>query len=111
MQNAETTIVKGNQLILAFQNATGDNEGRDATSGYRPPAVNAATRGAAVKSKHMKCLAVDIRDDEGALDEWCLAHPGVLEGIGLWQEHPSATKGWCHVQTVPPGSGNRVFYP
>jgi len=111
MANAETTIVKGNQLILAFRDATGDKDDRSCTSGYRPPQVNASIPGAALRSNHMKCLAVDIRDADGDLDEWCLDNPEVLERIGLWQEHPSATKSWAHFQTVPPKSGKRVFYP
>jgi hypothetical protein len=45
------------------------------------------------------------------LDDWCLEHPEVLQEIGLWQEHPAATKGWCHLQIVPPRSGKRVFFP
>ena len=55
--------------------------------------------------------AIDISDPEGDLDEWCLEHQDVLQTIGLWMEHPSATKGWCHVQTIPPKSGRRCFYP
>ena len=35
----------------------------------------------------------------------------VLKDLGLWLEHPAATKGWAHVQTKPPRSGRRVFYP
>lgn len=103
---AQATIKKANQLLIAF----GD-EFRGVTSGWRPPAVNATTPNAAIKSKHMTGQAIDIQDDEGDLDEWCLAHPGALAQLGLWQEHPASTKGWCHVQTVAPKSGNRVFYP
>ena len=82
------------------------------TSGWRPPAVNAATPTAAKNSKHMTCEAIDIYDADGDLDEWCIDHLDVLEKLGLWLEHPSATlRGWCHVQTVAPRSGKRVFYP
>jgi hypothetical protein len=35
----------------------------------------------------------------------------VLAEIGLWLEHPISTPRWCHVQTVPPKSGKRVFTP
>ena len=82
-------------------------------SGWRPPAVNAATPGAALRSKHMLCQAIDVHDPEGLIDNWLMTPQGqdALTKIGLWLEHPSATKGWSHWQTVPPGSGNRVFYP
>lgn len=82
------------------------------TSGWRPPAVNASTPRAAVRSKHILGLAVDLYDPDGDLDEWCLASATtVLTKLGLWMEHPAATKGWCHLQIVPPGSKRRVFYP
>lgn len=82
-------------------------------SGWRPPQVNAATPGSAPNSKHMSGQAVDLYDPDGDLDEWAMSVDGLetLTKLGLWMEHPSATKGWCHLQTVPPRSGNRVFYP
>ena len=81
------------------------------TSGWRPAAVNAAVPGAAKGSKHLSCLAIDLEDRDGRLDAWCLANLAVLEELQLWLEHPDATPGWCHLQTLPPRSGNRVFYP
>lgn len=103
--NAIETVDRVNQLLTAF------SEDREVASGWRPPAVNSNTPGAAKKSKHMTCQACDLEDAEGDLDEWCMEHLNVLEKIGLWMEHPTATKGWCHVQTLPPKSGKRVFYP
>ena len=83
------------------------------SSGWRPPEVNAATPNAATKSKHMTGQAIDIYDPDGDLDTWLMTGDGqaALTALGLWHEHPSATKGWAHVQTVPPRSGNRTFYP
>lgn len=81
------------------------------TSGWRPMSINQSTRGAAPRSLHITCEAGDLYDPEGAIDDWCMDHLDVLEQLGLWLEHPSATKGWCHVQTQPPRSGRRVFYP
>lgn len=81
------------------------------SSGWRPPSINAATAGAAKRSNHMIGNACDFKDTDGKLDEWCLANLKLLEEFGLWLEHPDATKGWCHVQQVPPKSGNRVFKP
>ncbi len=103
--NAEVTRSRANALLAQF------GEDRDVTSGWRPAAVNAATPGAAVMSRHLTGEAIDIYDPEGDLDEWCLAHLEVLEKLNLWMEHPASTKGWCHLQTAPPKSGNRVFYP
>ena len=80
-------------------------------SGWRPPEVNAKTAGAALKSKHMTGHAIDLVDPDGDLDQWCLDNQSELELLQLWQEHPAATKNWCHLQSIPPKSGNRVFYP
>ena len=108
-KNAEQTVASVNVLLGFF------GEHRKVNSGWRPAAINASTPGAAAKSKHMTCQACDLDDPEGDLDEWCLAHPDILTKIGLWQEHPASTKGWCHVQTVQyrswrPGKP-RWFYP
>lgn len=81
------------------------------TSGYRPPVINATIKGAAKKSNHMICLAVDLADSGGKLAEYCLNNLKLLEECGLWMEDPTATKGWVHLQAVPPRSGNRVFKP
>ena len=105
MENAAETVRRANKLLTEF------GEERKVSSGWRPAAINAATPGAALKSKHMTGQAIDLADPEGDLDEWCMDHPEVLENIGLFQEHPSATKNWCHVQIVPPKSGKRIFYP
>lgn len=81
------------------------------TSGWRPVAINAATPGASARSLHITCEAIDLYDPEGALDDWCMNHLHVLKNLSLYLEHPAATKGWCHLQTRAPRSGNRVFYP
>jgi hypothetical protein len=88
-------------------------DGTLVNSGWRPPEVNSATPNAAVRSKHLRCQAIDIYDPEGMIDGWLMTADGLkaLVEVGCWIEHPSATKGWSHWQTVPPGSGNRVFYP
>lgn len=103
--NAARTVDR----INAFLEACGCDG--HVNSGWRPPALNAATRGAARHSKHLLALACDLHDADGRLDLWALDHPEVLERIGLWQESPAATPGWCHLQTVAPASGQRVFIP
>ena len=104
LENAIDTVEKVNLLLEAFGGS------RKITSGYRPAAVNAAV-GGAKKSNHMLCKACDLSDPDGSLDKWCMNNLDVLERIGLWLEHPVATPTWCHIQTVPPRSGNRVFKP
>lgn len=61
----------------------------------------------------MLALALDFGDDDELMDKWCMTAEGLaaLTHIGLWLEHPSATPRWCHVQTVSPRSGNRIFKP
>ena len=116
--NAAITIDLANRLLVLAKLAgvtleTSPRTGSIVTSGWRPPAINAGTPGAAPRSKHLACQAVDLFDPDGDLDEWLMTMGGrkALEDLGLWIEHPAATKGWCHLQTVPPRSGNRVFYP
>ena len=103
--NAERTVAAANKLLEAF------GEDRDITSGWRPVAVNRLVPGAALRSNHTQCLAVDIADPDGDLDDWCINHPAQMVTLGLWQEHPATTKGWTHVQIVPPKSKRRVFCP
>lgn len=105
MENAIETVEKVNTLLAAFGST------RKVTSGYRPPEINAKIVGAAKKSNHMLCKACDLADVDGKLDQWCMDNQDKLAEIGLWLEHPSKTKNWCHLQTVPPRSGNRVFMP
>jgi hypothetical protein len=114
--NAARTVEVANQLLqrAVAGGVTMDKNGRGhlVNSGWRPPDINARTRGAALRSLHMQCLAIDISDPDGDLDDWCLDNADtVLRALGLWLEHPAATKGWCHVQLQPPRSGRRVFYP
>ena len=106
-RNAITTVALANALMAVF------GQSRKVNSGWRPPAVNAATPNAAVMSKHMLGQAIDLADPEGELDDWLMGAAGLaqMEKLGLWHEHPAATKGWAHLQTVPPRSGRRTFYP
>jgi len=111
--NAAETVRRINAFLDLFYTHNPKAYKRTVNSGWRPPAVNARTKKAAKKSKHMMCLACDLSDDDELLDKWCMSANGrkAMETIGLWLEHPSATPRWCHLQTVPPNSGNRVFYP
>jgi hypothetical protein len=67
----------------------------------------------APKSSHKEGLAVDIYDPDDKLDTWCKLpdNLALVESCGIYFEHPSSTKGWCHMTIKRPGSGNRWFYP
>lgn len=80
-------------------------------SGWRPPMLNANTPGAAPNSRHITGQAIDIYDPDGDIDEWLFGNQQPLVDLGVWAEHPGATKGWSHWQIVPPRSGRRFFYP
>jgi len=115
-RNALLTVELANKLLVLAKSAGLPIENNPKThtvvsSGWRPPDVNAATPGAAPKSKHITGEAIDLYDAEGNLDEWLLLNLQVLRAFGLWQEHPRAITSWTQVQTKPPRSGNRVFYP
>ncbi len=76
------------------------------SSGFRPSTVNANIPNAAKKSLHTTCMAVDMQDSNGELDKLLSTDKGqeLLAKYGLWQEHPTATKGWCHLD-----KGERVI--
>lgn len=103
--NIDNLLVALNKFREAY------NKPMVVTSGWRPPSLNATVAGAAKKSNHMLGLACDFKDTNGELDEFCMKNLNVLKDLGLYLEHPDATKGWCHLQIVPPKSGNRVFRP
>ncbi|WP_310610571.1 hypothetical protein [Limnohabitans sp.] len=114
--NAARTLTLVNKLIVLMAQDGITLEPSPLTltpvsSGWRPVAINAATPGAAARSLHITCEAIDLYDPEGELDDWCMSHLQHLQDCALYLEHPAATKGWCHLQTRAPRSGNRVFYP
>lgn len=113
--NAEILLELVNKVLIVA-NTSGiraplNERGSVVRSGWRPPAINATTKGAAINSKHMTGQAIDIEDPSGALDKWLYANPQLLKDVGLWAEHPSATPTWSHLQSIPPRSGNRFFLP
>lgn len=118
VENATRTVDLANKLLAqaltyGVHVPTNPNTGSQVSSGWRPQAVNSATPNAAPNSKHMTGQAIDLYDPDGDLDEWLMTGEGqaALTAIGLWMEHPSSTKTWSHVQTIPPRSGRRTFYP
>ena len=117
-REAFRTVDLVNRLLVFAHSAgvtleTNPRTGTIISSGWRPASVNAKTPNAAPNSKHMTGQAIDLYDPDGDLDEWLMTSDGqeTLKRLGLWMEHPAATKTWAHLQTIPPRSGNRVFYP
>ena len=128
---SEDVVANADVLIDAINGLyahCGWDDASDISSGYRSPDYNAsqralwiATNGAqgantATRSKHMTGQASDQMDDAAqSKAKYLFDHQDALKQFGLYMEHPSATKGkwtnWCHLQSVPPRSGNRVFFP
>ena len=81
----------------------------DANGGFRPQDCKVG----APNSNHKQGLAVDIYDPVESLDNFVNdpKQAKLIEGLGLYFEHKDYTKGWCHVQIVPPKSGKRFFIP
>lgn len=101
--DSASMVEKANLLLTAFGSY------RKVNSGYRPELINSTIHKAAKHSNHIICRACDLDDVDGRLDFFCMTHQAQLKEIGLWLENPIGTPGWCHVQIVPPKSGNRVF--
>jgi hypothetical protein len=115
-EHAAVTVGKVNSLLAVLEAEGVPLEAHPKTqtivsSGWRPPQINSQVKGAAPRSKHMTGDACDLYDPEGDIDEYLMEHPDVLLSLGIFIEHPSATKGWCHIQTIGPRSGRRIFYP
>ena|SRR5271154_106248 len=96
------------QNLLVAVNKLRDLYGKPmyVSSGYRPGHYN-TDAGGAPNSTHCLCMAVDFHDQDKALKEWITID--ILEQCELYQEDPSHTVTWLHVQTRP--THNRVFIP
>ena len=84
------------------------------SSGWRPPSLNKTVTNAAKASAHQTGEAIDLLDDSNqSLIK--LITKELLEKYDLYREDGDFTKGkytnWCHLQTRPTKSGNRIFKP
>jgi hypothetical protein len=106
ISNIDDLIVHVNALLkeLGF-------ESRKVSSGFRPSDVNGKISNAAKKSAHMTGMAVDIEDADGKLAQGIMYDTRILGRNFLYMESPQHTKGWVHLSTRAPLSGNRVFIP
>lgn len=119
-ENATELLVRVNALLVEVGLAD-----PVVNSGWRTDSYNKLVPGAAPKSRHITGEAIDIADPDGWLDQLLhddLEHTSfvlgsdepvksILERHGLYMEHPLATKGWCHLQSAPPRSQKRIFFP
>lgn len=80
-------------------------------SGWRSPTINAGIPNAAKGSKHLKALAIDLRDKDGELRKIILNNLQIAKNYGLYFEDMRWTPTWLHIQIVPPASGKRIFIP
>lgn len=99
--------VESGLVDLDINPPTGCLVAGEKNGGWRPPECPLG----APRSAHKLAQAVDIYDPDGDLDNWCMQNHHHLVHAGLYLEHPSATRGWCHLTTRAPKSGQRVFYP
>lgn len=115
LQNAKNLLKKVNALLNDL-----DITKAHVTSGFRPSAVNASTKGAAKKSHHTTMNAIDIADDKAQTlanklmkDAEDNKANSLLAKHGLYMEHPQHTlgknSGWLHLQQIAPGSKSLVF--
>lgn len=111
IKNAETTTKRVNAFLDEYYKANPNAPATKINSGWRPPAVNSSTPGAASRSNHIIGAAADLADATAAIDKWAHSAEGTkhLERIGLWMEHMNHTPRWAHFQIFPPRSGNRHF--
>jgi hypothetical protein len=101
----EDLVPRVNNLLNAF------GESRSVTSGFRSKEDQARINPKVTASAHMTGQAVDLEDNDGRLDAFCLNHLELLRELGLYLESPERTARWTHLQTRPPKSGHIVFQP
>lgn len=75
-------------------------------------------QGRSGNSAHCVGMAVDLKDPDKVIGNWCLANENYLKQEGLYVEHPDVTHKserpegrWCHISIRPTKSGNHIFYP
>lgn len=114
----KSNAVKLLEAVNSFLDEIGYTGPRKVSSGFRPSEVNSSTPGAAKKSLHMQCLAIDILDDsKQTLAKLCQANPKIMKKYGIFLENPEYTKGkvsnWTHLDISPTRSdrASRMFNP
>lgn len=90
---------------LPINPATGSGVSGQTFGGFRPQSCPQG----APNSSHKEGTGIDLYDPSEHIDN--ALTDALLTRFGLYREHPNATKGWAHLTTRAPGSGNRTFLP
>lgn len=111
---AEETGENGHDIDPDTGTEISGTHGGAGDGGFRLPS---STTGAD-HSSHRQAKGVDKSDQHEKLDAWLSQydrddgrHNEKLEKHGLYREHPSKTRTWCHLTTRAPASGKRTFMP
>ena len=103
--NLQLLLTKVNLLLAGYAKPV------IVSSGYRSPETNTSIAGAAPKSNHLQCAAIDIADPSGEVWAYCIQNLDKCKQFGIWLEDKRWTPTWVHLQIVPPKSGKRIFVP
>jgi len=119
LSNAANLLALANNLLFVAFNAGAYGNEIDPDTGTQISGAKggagdggfrlSTTKTGAVSSTHRRAQGIDIYDPQNKLDAWLT--DATLMAHGLFREHPDATNTWCHLQSVPPGSGHRTYKP
>jgi hypothetical protein len=113
--NYPTTLVQSRNLLVLLHSLNivrkEWNQPMIVTSGLRSPEDQLRINPSAPNSKHLTGEAADIQDIDGQLYKWLQSPSGnaIMVEASLYGE--MGTRGWVHLQTKAPRSGNRWFLP
>lgn len=125
-QHMQSLLPKVNNVLAAYDIALGKHFVAIVSSGYRSlqhhinvykkkfyktheASLPFDSSTVPMGSKHLTGNAVDIADPTGELYKYLADNQQVLVAAGLYME--KNTKGWVHLQDLPPRSGVRIFLP
>ena len=111
LSEIDTITLRNLTDLCGIVNALGYIPPMDASSCLRSLADQKRINPYTMGSSHLYGCAVDIADPTGDFARWVKSHTSKLVECGLWCENPQYTKGWVHLTTYMPKSGNRFFNP
>lgn len=106
------TVRRANLFLVLYHQDTSSATPDNVNSGWPPPSVTAATKYASKNSPHLSATAVNLSDDDEAIDRWVASAAGrqALIECDLYADVASATRRWAHLQTRPTKLGHRIFF-
>ena len=108
LANLADTANKCNEFLDAYPYDVPMN------SGFRNFALQMQVNPLAPMSNHLTGKALDggeLLDNPNRLMEYILSNLDRAQALGLFFENFNWVPTWCHIQTVPPKSGHRIFIP